>query len=167
MGQTLSQERYRYEPLEVHDRHIRLLTLYPSCDAIRQSNRIKCSTAQHSLNWNPSYESLSYSWGDPNDLNPVPIEFNGYDHYIPKNLYAALDALRYRDRSRVLWIDALCIDQSNAVEKSRQIGMMGSIYESASNVVIWLGAASRDSELAMSTIDAFTQGSDLESLTDE
>jgi len=100
-------------------------------------------------------------------LNPVPIEFNGYNHYIPKNLYAALEALRHRNGSRTLWIDALCIDQSNAEEKSNQIGMMGSIYESASNVVIWLGAESSDSKLAMSTIDAFTQGSDFESLTDQ
>src|SRR5690242_6167766 len=85
MGQTLSWTAYKYEPLEIQDRHVRLLTLYPSEN---ESAPIKCSTAPHSLNWNPSYEALSYTWGGPKDICPSPINFNGHRTYISTNLEA-------------------------------------------------------------------------------
>ena len=162
MGQTQSRTEYQYAPLELQDRHIRLLSLYPSSD---ENATIRCSVAPHSLNWNPPYEALSYTWGDPSDICPKPVDFNGFPKHISSNLEAALRVLRFHDRTRILWIDALCINQKDIDEKNRQIAMMGSIYETAQNVVVWLGPESEDSELAMSTISNLNTVGDFELIT--
>lgn len=65
------------------------------------------------------------------------------------NLHAALLHLRYPDRTRTLWIDAICINQANITERGRQVGMMKDIYRSATRVVIWLGDERDDSPLSM------------------
>jgi FAD/FMN-containing dehydrogenase len=50
----------------------------------------------------------------------------------------ALRDLRYHEKDRVLWIDALCIDQNNNEERGEQVQQMGSIYSKAERVIIWL-----------------------------
>ena len=64
-------------------------------------------------------------------------------------------ALRYlRDpcRPRIMWIDALCIDQSSVEERNHQVGQMGVIYRKASSVIAWLGEASIDSDIALNAL---------------
>ncbi len=39
----------------------------------------------------------------------------------------------------LLWADALCINQNDESEKTRQVRMMGDIYSQAQMVVVWLG----------------------------
>ncbi|TVY64273.1 Heterokaryon incompatibility protein 6 OR allele [Lachnellula suecica] len=126
----------------------------------------RCSVAPHSLNWNPPYEALSYSWGDLSDVCAVPIDFNGFPKYISTNLEAALRVLRHQDKPRQLWIDALCINQNDDAEKSKQVAMMGAIFAQAQNVIIWLGPESADSNLAMSTISGLKSSSDFENVTE-
>lgn len=70
-----------------------------------------------------------------------------------ENLIVALRHLRYPDRTRALWIDALCINQKDEREKSLQVGMMGSIYRHAGRVLIWLGPARDQSNLAFRYIN--------------
>lgn len=48
-----------------------------------------------------------------------------------------------------MWIDALCIDQSNDVEKGPQVAMMGKLFEHSSRVVVWLGPEKNGSGIAM------------------
>lgn len=55
----------------------------------------------------------------------------------------ALLALRQTDEDRLLWIDAICIDQDNDKEKGHQVGQMRQIYENAEQVLIWLGPSNR------------------------
>ncbi|UPX20767.1 uncharacterized protein EKO05_0010988 [Ascochyta rabiei] len=43
------------------------------------------------------------------------------------------------DLSTPLWIDALCIDQTNLSERNHQVAQMGEIYSSAKSVHAWLG----------------------------
>jgi hypothetical protein len=57
---------------------------------------------------------------------------------VPQNLLWALRVLR-SDAERVLWVDALCINQKNESEKSHQVKMMGDIYSGAQQVLTWLG----------------------------
>lgn len=117
----------------------------------------------------PKYEALSYAWGSEED--PARVHVRGRSHKqdsrsyylsITRNLHEALRALRKyylaaenpestlaSSLSRVLWIDAICIDQANAAEKGPQVAMMGSIYQSASRVVAWLGPADETSHRAM------------------
>ncbi|OAL46362.1 HET-domain-containing protein [Pyrenochaeta sp. DS3sAY3a] len=92
--------------------------------------------------------ALSYSWGD--DLTGAMIYVSDMqeddddsdtskEFYIRSNLHSALKQLRRKDEDLWLWIDAICIDQSNPVEKSHQIPKMLDIYGSAWSVCIWLG----------------------------
>lgn len=60
--------------------------------------------------------------------------------FVKPNLYDALKHLRHREDPVSAWIDALCINQSDEVEKSEQVSKMARIYSSAYNVCIWLGS---------------------------
>ena len=58
------------------------------------------------------------------------------------NLISALRHLRHAETPRVLWIDAICIDQMNTVERNHEVKRMGTIYKMAQRVIVWLGPAS-------------------------
>ncbi|KAI0198315.1 heterokaryon incompatibility protein-domain-containing protein [Astrocystis sublimbata] len=83
------------------------------------------------------YTALSYVWGDPTPADA--ILFDGTKLDITANLSAALRDLRDPKRVHKLWIDAICIDQSNLPEKSKQVARMDKIYGGASNTIIYLG----------------------------
>jgi hypothetical protein len=83
------------------------------------------------------FEALSYVWGDT--TTKQSIKCNGQPLCIGSNL---LDALVERARRRsagFFWADAICINQNDTQEKTRQVRMMGEIYGKAQNVIIWLG----------------------------
>ncbi|KAL6399490.1 hypothetical protein AUP68_18038 [Ilyonectria robusta] len=83
------------------------------------------------------YEALSYVWGPVSGDRRVYCD--GKIIHITPNCESALRHLRLKKKKRTLWIDALCINQSSNKERSRQVPLMGDIYESASRVLIWLG----------------------------
>ncbi|KAK0672726.1 putative ankyrin and HET domain protein [Cercophora samala] len=66
--------------------------------------------------------------------------------WIRRNLYDALKRLRSKYRDVYLWVDAICIDQSEEgeAEKQVQLAMMASIYNTAANVCVWLGEDGSD-----------------------
>jgi hypothetical protein len=65
------------------------------------------------------------------------------------NLYAALKRLRHERYSMLLWVDAICIDQSNIEERNHQVKLMDLIYKNAKIVFMWLGEEADGSDLAM------------------
>ena len=67
----------------------------------------------------------------------------------PKTCTLALQHLRYKETDRVLWVDAICINQQNHLERGHQVRHMASIYRAAERVVIWLGVADDDSDCGM------------------
>lgn len=71
---------------------------------------------------------------------------------VTQNLATALRYLRYSDRQRVLWVDAICVDQGNLEERSQQVARMADIYALANRVLVWLGPESRDSALALKSL---------------
>ncbi|KAN0101428.1 HET domain containing protein [Hyaloscypha variabilis] len=86
----------------------------------------------------PSYEALSYCWGDQNDR--IPIDCNGSGGLaITRNLHSALLSLRLPNRPRLIWADAICINQEDVKERSSQILLMKDIYRLAFAVIVWLG----------------------------
>ncbi|OLN86730.1 Bifunctional purine biosynthetic protein ADE1-like protein 2 [Colletotrichum chlorophyti] len=87
----------------------------------------------------PPYEALSYTWGKPTDEPRDYIWLQGYPLPIKPNLEDALRSLRLPAQVRRLWIDALCIDQSNVDERSRQVQYMRLVYKHAARVIVWLG----------------------------
>jgi hypothetical protein len=98
------------------------------------------------------YEALSYCWGS-NELSHT-IRVNGKILLITSNLFQALRNLRLADRDRILWIDAICIDQHNILERGHQVDMMGRLYGQAEGVLIWLGDIG-DSGGLISTLQTF------------
>jgi hypothetical protein len=68
-------------------------------------------------------------------------------HFMTGNLHAALEQLRHKIQPRNLWIDAICINQSDPIEKNHQVGQMFEIYCSASIVWICSGEADADTDI--------------------
>lgn len=73
----------------------------------------------------PRYEALSYCWGP--DVIYDSIEINGHQVPVRRGLWAALHHLRYLSggKERVLWIDAICINQDDLSERSHQVAIVG------------------------------------------
>ncbi|KAI0158175.1 heterokaryon incompatibility protein-domain-containing protein [Xylariaceae sp. FL1272] len=123
-----------YQPLVPELHEIRLLRLHPS-DTFEGA--LRCSLFCTGLSDPPPYEALSYVWGDLNFTQDVSVD--GHSHKITRNLEVALRYLRCIDTDRILWIDALCIDQSNIVERNHQVTLMKSIYSQCERDIAWLG----------------------------
>lgn len=114
---------------------VTLLTLHPHEN---DNAPIRCETWPVDLNENPEYEALSYAWGDTTAPSEA-IEVNGQKLQVGRNLYLALKRIRKPDTPRVLWIDQLCIDQTNVAEKTRQVQLMQHIYSGCSTCLAWMG----------------------------
>ncbi|KAH9208523.1 heterokaryon incompatibility, partial [Leptodontidium sp. 2 PMI_412] len=80
------------------------------------------------------YEALSYVWGDNGSQKKIFID--GIPFAITPTLHAALENLRLEYDERILWIDALCINQANEHERTNQVSCMGRIYRQAVVVVV-------------------------------
>lgn len=102
--------------------------------------------------WVPEYEALSYAWGTP-ARGESRISLNGSTFPVTSNLESALRALRYEDKDRVLWIDAVCINQDDLRERSEQVQIMANIYQRARATVAWAGHADKSSDRALHLIE--------------
>lgn len=103
----------------------------------------------------PSYEALSYVWGSLKltvTAYVVHEDTSTTTLQIGQNLATALRHLRYSDRPRVLWVDAICINQKDPSERSEQVLRMGLIYGLASRVIVWFGVERDNSRHAISTL---------------
>ncbi|XPS98678.1 hypothetical protein M3J09_007874 [Ascochyta lentis] len=142
-----------YTALDTTKNEIRLLHLAPSSN---RRKKVACHFSIVSLNAREQfthYEALSYAWGVP--VFDRSIDLEGANFPITANLHLALRALRYADRERILWIDAVCIDQTNVKERSHQVSRMNDIYSRASNVVVWLGEPRTDAAFAFDFLTEF------------
>jgi hypothetical protein len=99
----------------------------------------------------PVYEALSYTWGDPKVT--ISVEINGVEFPVTTNLFSALKRLRKPARERVLWVDAVCIDQSNLDERAKQVRRMRSIYQRAKRVLVWLGDSGDHGDRAITLLE--------------
>ncbi|OZJ04814.1 hypothetical protein BZG36_02357 [Bifiguratus adelaidae] len=100
------------------------------------TDKVSCTLSVVSPNDKPVYEALSYVWGNPHDT--VPIRLDGRIFQVTINLRKALRRLR-RSKTRTLWVDAICINQSDINERNQQVSIMHDIYESTVEVQIYLG----------------------------
>ncbi|KAI4183083.1 MAG: hypothetical protein L6R41_005596 [Letrouitia leprolyta] len=157
--------RYEYQPLKKNTTKIRLLTLLPG----QFNDPIRITIEKKDLNKKQAFEALSYTWGSASDPLEVIVETrsSGYDLSrvkrwtrveftslpVTRNLFEALQHLRYTDRSRVLWIDAICINQQDLEERGHQVLRMPDIYSLAGGVIAWLGPEYENSTTAMRVLD--------------
>ena len=101
-----------------------------------------------------AYEALSYCWGNPRQTSKNGLyikDDNGEISCVPvtPDLEAALRHLRSPHLTRILWVDAICINQQHLAEKTEQVARMSKIYEGASRVLVWLGLANETSAYGM------------------
>lgn len=130
---TNKSKSHTYEDLKDSD-SFRLLDIEPGFS----SEQLKCKLRTEHLNSHEApYSALSYTWGSPTDREV--IQLNGVPFSISKNLYDALKTIRHIFMTVTCWVDAICIDQENYAERKQQVTIMRSIYQKASNVVVWLG----------------------------
>ena len=113
---------------------IRLLVVQPANFADDISCQLLCLSL-HDISY--SYEALSYTWMGASFSRPICLE--GHQFYVTPNVEAAIRYLRDDKQPRTLWIDSICIDQSNILEKSRQVRQMKEVYERAERVLVWIG----------------------------
>ena len=166
----LPQSNYKYKRLGENE--IRLLRLHA---ADSSTDTIECSFDAYDL-CEPSdhmYDALSYTWGTNDPVQKIIIRTPKEESigtgksrlqsivtgtiikkrvYVRPNLEDALRQFRDTQEDVLLWIDALCINQSDQEEKSRQVARMAEIYSRARDVLIWLGKEYNASSTAMEFI---------------
>jgi hypothetical protein len=127
---------YRNKPLRRGQ--IRTITLHSGTN----SDSVNCTLDVVYLKDRTPYKALSYTWGPPGETKEITID--GSVVLVRENLYQALYHLRYPTTARRLWVDAVCIDQSNVDERNWQVSQMSRIYAAANEVLIWLGKETMD-----------------------
>lgn len=150
---AMTDALYTNCPLPPHPGHIRLLRLHPSSNpSAPLSGTIFATTFEASRS---SYEALSYCWGDDarpeiitlhirneeprpgdshTDQNTIPIQLP-----ITRSLAEALADFRFPSSDRLLWADALCINQAHNGEKSIQVRQMYDVYANSRRTLVYLG----------------------------
>jgi hypothetical protein len=125
---------FDYAPLA--DGHLRLLDLQWDKD----DKHPQVTIQTYPMDKAPPFEALSYAWGDSHTSRPIRCVGGGFIH-LSVNLYCAIHNIIRPGGRRLMWIDQICIDQDNAVEKAVQVALMGRIFSTATRVLVWLGDA--------------------------
>ncbi|KAF2006863.1 HET-domain-containing protein [Amniculicola lignicola CBS 123094] len=138
-----------YTPLDHSE--FRILVLHPGF----QNDDISVDLEKDNLSSPRPFQALSYVWGPEPALHPIFATGNKQISIKP-NLFQALQRIR-RPRSTLrLWIDSICIDQSNTSERNLQVQRMGEIFRKAQDVWIWLGEEYSNSDTAMDLVSAIS-----------
>ncbi|KAH7070420.1 heterokaryon incompatibility protein-domain-containing protein, partial [Paraphoma chrysanthemicola] len=136
-------DHFKYEPIDLETRSFRLVRLLKGDD-----EPVRCELFHawlHDAEDVIEYEALSYTWGGMH--KPYKLEINGRKLLITENLSLALQHLRRQYQDRILWVDAICINQDNHKEQGHQVRQMATIYERAEQVIFWLGPATPETDL--------------------
>ena len=155
--------------LNHQSREIRVLVLCEGHD----DSLVECSMTIISLDDGAAYfNALSYAWGDANDTTTIIV--NQLPVTVTKNLAKCLQSLRHYTISHAqildqppskIWVDAVCINQQDLLERSQQVHLMGDIYSSARNVVIWLGEGTEYTDYALDMMNSTNFRERLKDLT--
>jgi hypothetical protein len=150
--ETVDRIPHEYVPLDLVAEELRLVVLQP---ARNWDAPLYAHFAHESIYGKVVFHCLSYTWGTGEATSELTL--NGQLFPTRKNLENALRSLRSEVSKTTVWIDAICIGQENVRERSRQVARMNQIFEKADCVLVWLGEADEDSDLALDFI-ASTRG---------
>ena len=123
---------FSYRPL-LNEDDFRLLVI----KAGSATESVHCTLHNFSRANSPKYAALSYTWGAPGVTYSILL--NGSEFSVRINCESAIRHLRRPDKDVTIWIDAICINQLNTLEKDCQVQHMRENYIHAEKVVIWLG----------------------------
>jgi hypothetical protein len=144
------------------DGQIRLLQVSERSD----DSNILCSLTVVSLRDEPEYFALSYTWGSPfpeyevlsGAKAAISVVCNGVEISVKPNLHDfLLHCSRHPDPAfrGLVWVDALCINQKDHLERSKQVQLIGDIYKSAAQVIVWLGVEDQSTASAVELMREF------------
>ena len=145
---------YSYKPLSIAPDAIRLVLVQPApffvspicCRMIETS----WTHEEGGTTFDRGYVSLSYCWGDT--IRDIPIEIDGRQFYITRNLELALRYLRLQRKELRLWADSICVDQDNIKERNWHVMHMRSIYSAARETTLFLGDSTKESDTLINAI---------------
>ncbi|KAL1650874.1 hypothetical protein SLS58_000993 [Diplodia intermedia] len=147
-----TSRRYVYAPIQ-QDREIRLAILHPATIA----EPVHCTLVRMDVENLPPFEAVSYTWADQNgDSSPCKSILCGPGRRrlaVTSNCENVLRRLRLTNLKRLIWIDSVCIDQSNMGERTHQVRWMSRIYSSAFRVLVYLGEASESSKALFDSLN--------------
>ena len=123
-----------YKPLK-STKEFRLLLLHAG--KTRDPVRAKLQLARLDEVVAPHYETISYCWGDPTITATIYLDKRKSS--VPASSVAALRCVRLPHRDRIVWIDAVCINQADLDERAQQVAMMADIYSSSNGNLVYLG----------------------------
>lgn len=147
-----------YDKLDSRLDEFRLLTLQPGLhDDLLCGSLVVASLTSNEC---PSYETISYHWGGlstvtwqdagaPLDISDERcISILGRLMIVPARAAQALRCMRLADKPRTVWIDSICINQSDVREREQQIAVMGKIYMNGVRNLVHLEAGNREAASA-------------------
>jgi hypothetical protein len=102
-----------------------------------RQGRVVCSLRCVELSDEPAYEAVSYCWGTQTPSKRISCD--GLAFKLTKNLFNAFCSFRDANVTVTLWADAICINQAEKDEKSRQVPLMWRIYSQAHKAKVWFG----------------------------
>lgn len=127
---------------------MRLLHLHPSQDF---EALIHATLVTIDFSNGPYYKALSYAWGAPTFLSNILLD--GVEFKATPNLVSMLRHIRTECDTQVLWVDAVCINQLDTHERNHQVQIMARIYQSATEVIAWLGESGDGSDSALKLLN--------------
>lgn len=131
-GQTREQLSI-YRELSTTWHEIRLLKIAAGSGL----EELRCTLLAKSMTLRPRYETVSYCWGNARLRGRVTVNDHILD--VPLSSEEVLRAVRLPDRSRTIWIDAICINQKDQKEKAIQVANMGEVYSRGQGNIVYLG----------------------------
>lgn len=160
-------EAFQYTPLDLTSGpdgtlYFRVLEIHP---ALKMTyDIISCTLLQSSLRPRPEkancdddifgpqhpYDTISYAWGDAS--MKVDVRVNGQLLEVARSSELALRRIQLPDKPRIVWIDAICINQMNLQEKAHQVALMARLYSHGTNNLVYLAADNGSGASAVATI---------------
>ncbi|OBS29629.1 hypothetical protein FPOA_03568 [Fusarium poae] len=147
MATPIINKEFSYSPLVDQDFPIRVLQV--ESDDISES--ISCTLVNYKDANEKGWTCLSYTWGTEPPTEEIVI--NGSSFPVRNNVYNFLKEAR-RQCLTNLWIDSICINQSDTDERNAQVALMSRIYSEAKLVIVWLGQTSSALERAIKHLDS-------------
>jgi hypothetical protein len=136
---------YIYRPLAT-ETTIRILILHPAEDfatPLEVSIDHYDRRGEYNMCHSGYYQAVSYTWGEPIFSHNVLVRNPLSTLEVTANVDSMLRHLRKVRKNRNIWVDAMCLNQADANEKSIQVRKMGEIFAEAAKVHVWLGLETR------------------------
>lgn len=89
---------------------------------VEVNEEVSCSLITVRLEDAPEYTALSYVWGSEEDAATILVD--GIEFKVTQNLMDALETLQMPDKERLIWVDAIAINQNDVLESNEQISRM-------------------------------------------